>query len=69
MSPPVSIDIMDGAELAEFRCSRNMDQPQLAAMLNEKLGRRYDRNRISRWENGAERIPQIVANLLRGSVP
>jgi chromosome partitioning protein len=60
---------MDGAELAEFRCSRNMDQPQLAAMLNEKLGRRYDRNRISRWENGAERIPQIVANLLRSSVP
>jgi len=41
-----------------------MGQQELAEWLNLHLNRRYDRNRVSRWENGSERVPQIVAQLI-----
>jgi chromosome partitioning protein len=59
------MDGMTGIELRDYRDARGMGQAELASYLNEKLGRRYDRNRISRWENGAERVPQIVAQALQ----
>lgn len=42
----------------------------MAEFLNGRLGRRYDKARISRWESGSERIPQIVAQeIRRGDAP
>ncbi|WP_051341027.1 AAA family ATPase [Azospirillum halopraeferens] len=55
---------MTGEELRALRERRGEDQQGFAAWLNGQLGRRYDRSRISRWESGAERIPQQVAALL-----
>jgi len=50
--------------LAAFRQRRRLQQRELADLLNEKLGRRYDAARVSRWETGAERIPRSVANVI-----
>ena len=63
----MSADAMTGDELRSLRENRSLNQQELAEFLNDKLGRRYDRNRISRWENGAERIPQLVVTALRSS--
>lgn len=46
--------------LAEFRKAMGMSQPQFAEWLNKKLNRRYDRNRISKMESGAEAVPAAV---------
>ena len=62
-------DTIPGDDLRQYRASRGWEQPQLAAHLNEVLGRRYDKARISRWESGAERIPQIVAQAIRAEQP
>jgi chromosome partitioning protein len=62
-------DTIPGDDLRQYRASRGWEQPQLAAHLNEVLGRRYDQARISRWESGAERIPQIVAQAIRAEQP
>jgi len=62
----MSQDAMTGEELRQFREARGMAQQELAELLNTALSRRYDRNRISRWENSAERIPQGVIVTLRG---
>jgi len=59
----ISISIK-GEQLRAFREGRTMGQQELADWLNGQLSRRYDRNRVSRWENGSERIPQIVAQLI-----
>ena len=55
---------MTGEELRALRENRKMGQHELASWLNAKLGRKYDRNRISRWENDTENIPQLVATSL-----
>ncbi len=64
----MSSEAMTGDELRGLREGRGLNQLDLAAFLNEKLGRRYDRNRVSRWENGAERIPRLVVVTLRAMV-
>ena len=69
LEDPMSADAMTGEELRGLRENRGLNQQELAEFLNEKLGRRYDRNRISRWENGAERIPQLVVTALRTAAP
>jgi chromosome partitioning protein len=51
---------MTGEELQGIREARGVTQQEFAAWLNEQLGRKYDRARISRWESGAERIPPRV---------
>jgi chromosome partitioning protein len=51
---------MTGEDLQAIREARGVTQQEFAAWLNEQLGRRYDRARISRWESGAERIPPRV---------
>ena len=55
---------MNGEELRAIRERRGEDQLSFATWLNGALNRRYDRSRISRWESGAERIPQQVAGFL-----
>jgi chromosome partitioning protein len=57
-------ETMQGEALRAYRDACGLGQQDLANLLNDKLGRRYDRNKVSRWENGAERIPQLVAAFL-----
>lgn len=47
-----------------LRERRGLTQPAMAAWINERTGRRYDKQRISRWETGGERIPRDVAGVL-----
>lgn len=54
-----------GDELKAFRETRSFGQQELAGWLNERLGRKYDRAKISRWETGAERVPQLVESVIR----
>jgi chromosome partitioning protein len=56
---------MTGEELRRYREQRGMNQQELVTWLNERLNRRYDRAKVSRWESGAERIPQTVASALK----
>lgn len=56
---------MSGEELRRYREQRGMNQQELVSWLNDHLGRRYDRAKISRWETGSERIPQTVAAALK----
>ncbi|WP_448191595.1 AAA family ATPase [Azospirillum sp. sgz301742] len=56
---------MSGEELRSYREQRGMNQQELVSWLNQRLNRRYDRAKISRWETGAERIPQTVAATLK----
>lgn len=60
---------MNGEELRAIRERRGEDQLGFATWLNSQLNRRYDRSRISRWESGAERIPQQVAAFLNDQRP
>lgn len=55
---------MQGVELRALRETRGTGQQEFADWLNRHLGRKYDRSRISKWESGAERIPQKVAAFL-----
>src|SRR5687767_13095823 len=56
---------MDGTELQRLREARGMTQKECADWLNDQLGRRYDKARISRWEGNSEAIPQRVDAFLR----
>lgn len=56
---------MPGAELRSIRETRGVGQQEFADWLNGHLERKYDRSRISKWESGAERIPQKVADFLK----
>jgi len=58
---------MQGDELKSLRERRGENQQEFAAWLNGQLGRKYDKQRISRWELGAERVPQAVAAMLHES--
>jgi len=60
---------MNGDDLRAIRERRGEDQQGFASWLNGQLNRRYDRSRVSRWESGAERIPQQVAAFLKPSAP
>jgi chromosome partitioning protein len=53
---------MAGESLKALREERGWSQTELALWLNEKLGRKYDRAQISRWEGSAERTPKTVAD-------
>lgn len=55
---------MNGEELRAIREQRGEDQLSFAQWLNGHLNRRYDRSRVSRWESGAERIPQQITAFL-----
>ncbi|PWC52498.1 AAA family ATPase [Azospirillum sp. TSO22-1] len=55
---------MLGDNMRAFREGLGLNQSEFAAWLNERLQRKYDKQKISAWERGAERIPQAVAALL-----
>ncbi|MFM2043027.1 MAG: hypothetical protein RLY86_1603 [Pseudomonadota bacterium] len=57
---------MNGDILKSYRRKRELTQDQLAALLNQRFARSYDKARISRWESGKEAIPPQVARFLAG---
>ena len=59
---------MLGENLKAFRERLGLSQPDFAGWLNDRLSRRYDKQKISGWERNAERIPQLVADLIRKEV-
>lgn len=58
---------MTGEELRALREKRGLTQAEMAAWVNERTGRKYDKQKISRWETGAERVTRDVAILLQVS--
>lgn len=52
---------MQGGVLRLTRLRLRLSQAELKDALNQRLGRSYDKPRISRWENGHEPIPVDVA--------
>lgn len=55
---------MDGSDLRQSRLRLRLSQSDLAEALNVKLGRSYDKPRVSRWENRHEPIPDDVASVV-----
>lgn len=55
---------MNGTELRTLREGRNENQQDFASWLNTNLGRKYDKQRVSRWERDNERVPQAVVAFL-----
>lgn len=55
---------MDGSAVKAFRAKRNLTQEGLATLLNTALGRKYDKARVSKWEGGADPVPDAVAAYL-----
>lgn len=55
---------MLGDNMRAFREGQGQNQSEFAAWLNDRMNRKYDKQKISAWERGAERIPQAVAALL-----
>lgn len=51
---------MDGARVRAIRQRLRMTQATLKDALNERLGRSYDKPKVSRWENGHEAVPDDV---------
>src|SRR3954463_2314740 len=52
---------MQGESLRLARLQLRLSQAELKDALNRRLGRSYDKPRVSRWENGHEPIPAEVA--------
>jgi len=52
-----------GEELKSLRERLGLTQAAMAARLNERLGRRYDRQRVGKWESGREPVPREVAGV------
>lgn len=55
---------MTGNALRALRERLHLNQPEFALWLNERLGRRYDKQKISKWEVGREKLPRDVAGAL-----
>lgn len=52
---------MDGQHFRLIREEHGWSQTELRAALNTRFDRKYDKSRISRWENDRESIPSDVA--------
>lgn len=52
---------MDGERMRTLRQRLGLSQADLKDRLNQRLGRSYDKPKISRWENGRDSIPDDVA--------
>lgn len=59
---------MDGDNFRSLREQAGRSQSELKDLLNARLGRAYDKSRISRWENGRESIPAEVAREMEALV-
>ena len=57
---------MDGSGLRRSRLSLRQSQTEMAEALNARLGRSYDKPRVSRWENRHEPVPDEVAAAVEG---
>ena len=55
---------MDSSGLRRSRLQLRLSQTDLAEALNAKLGRSYDKPRVSRWENGHEPVPDDVGAMV-----
>ncbi len=55
---------MTGEELKALRERRGLTQTQMAAFVNELTGRKYDKQRLSKWETGKEALPRDVLGRL-----
>lgn len=55
---------MTGDDLKALREKRGLTQTQMAAFVNELTGRRYDKQRLSKWETGKEALPRDVQGRL-----
>jgi ATPases involved in chromosome partitioning len=55
---------MRGEDMRAFREGKSLTQADFGSWLNETLGRKYDRAKVSRWETNSEKIPDQVARLL-----
>jgi chromosome partitioning protein len=51
---------MNGTQVREIRQTLRMSQLDLTIELNARTGRKYDKPKISRWENGREPVPADV---------
>ena len=56
---------MTGEELRALREKRGLTQLEFATWLNGLMSRRYDKQKISRWETERERVPRDVTGILR----
>ena len=59
---------MDGGAFRALRHQLRRSQIELADQLNQRLGRSYDRPKLSRWEAGRDVVPDEVAALLKALV-
>lgn len=55
---------MNGQALRNSRLNLRLSQGELKDELNRRLGRSYDKPKISRWENDKEPIPDDVADII-----
>lgn len=55
---------MTGEELRALRDRLGKTQQEFAVWLNNLMGRRYDKQKISRWETDREKLPRDVAGAL-----
>lgn len=55
---------MDGAGMRALRLTMRMSQGEFKDELNRRLGRSYDKPKVSRWENDRETVPDDVAATL-----
>lgn len=55
---------MQGERMRELRQELRLSQAELKDELNHRLGRSYDKPKVSRWENAREPIPEEVAREL-----
>ena len=53
-----------GDVVASHRASLGLSQPDYANYINNKLGRKYDKTKISKWESGAKATPPEVLALI-----
>jgi chromosome partitioning protein len=64
LTTPFTEIAMSPQDLKKYRESRGESQAAFAQWLNARLGRKYDNATVSRWESGAERLPEKVAAFL-----
>ncbi len=55
---------MDGEGVRAMRLGLRLSQGELKDELNRRLGRSYDKPKVSRWENNREPVPEDVAATL-----
>lgn len=51
---------MNGSQFREIRQALRLSQLDLTIELNSRIGRKYDKPKISRWENDREPVPSDV---------